>query len=516
LKAADSETIRKVDKKALERYGLTGLQLMENAGRGVAEAVSKELTGPGRTAIFAGKGNNGGDGYVAARHLRNSGRDTIVYSLCRVEELRGDAAINAGIWLKMGGEVREVLSVKDLEGAGSRIRHSAIMIDAIFGTGLSSPVSGVHAATIDLVNSLDTKTIAVDVPSGMNATTGGVLGCAVRADLTATMAMPKLGLLLFPGRTYAGRIEVVDIGVPRELIEDEGIRWNLLTGADIRKILRPRSPESHKSTHGHLLVLAGSPGMTGAAFMTAVSAMRAGAGLATLGVPSSLNCVMEAKTTEVMSLGLPETPEGTLGAISFEEVKKLLSGKTAVVVGPGMRSSDEVRRLIEALIHEVRVPVVIDADGLNSFGLEIAAVKREGLNIVLTPHPGEMARLLGRSAAEVQSDRVGAAEELALKTGGTVVLKGAATVIAGPSGRIHINPTGNPGLATAGTGDVLAGMIGGLLAQGYTPEQAACAAVYVHGLAGDEVKSAQGELGMMAMDLVAGLPRLMNSFVDRV
>lgn len=514
MKAADSDTIRNVDRAALERYGLTGLQLMENAGRGVAEAVLKELPGPGRAAVFAGKGNNGGDGYVAARHLRNSGADAVVFSLCRTDELSGDAATNAGIWRRMGGDVREILSAEDLDKAGTSIRHSAIIVDAIFGTGLSSPVSGVHAATIDFINSLGRKTIAVDMPSGINATTGNVLGCAVKADLTATMAMHKLGLLLYPGRTYAGRVEVIDIGVPRELLYDEGIRWNLLTGSDVRKTLRPRRPESHKSTHGHLLVLAGSPGMTGAAYMSALSAMRAGAGLATLGVPERLNGIMEAKTTEVMSLGLPETQEGTLGAVSFEAVKKLLPGKTAVVVGPGMGSSDEVKRLIEMLLGEVRVPLVIDADGLNSFGSGISAVRREGLDIVLTPHPGEMARLLGRSAAEVQSDRIGAAGELARSTGGTVVLKGAGTVIAAPSGEIFINPTGNPGLATAGTGDVLAGMLGGLLAQGYPPVQAACAATYIHGLAGDEVKRAQGELGMLAMDIVSEIPRLMNSFID--
>ncbi|MBE7415532.1 MAG: NAD(P)H-hydrate dehydratase [Deltaproteobacteria bacterium] len=513
MKAADSETIRKVDKAALERYGLTGLQLMENAGRGVAEIALKEAA-PGRVAIFAGRGNNGGDGYVAARHLRNSGRDAVVYSLCRIEELSGDAATNAWVWRKMGGEVREVLSSADLDSAASSIRHSAIIVDAIFGTGLKTEVSGIHASAIESINSLGKKTIAVDVPSGIDATTGNVLGSAVRADITATMAMPKLGLLLYPGRTYAGRVEVIDIGVPHELLEDGGIRWNVLTGADIRKTLRPRRPESHKSTHGHLLVLAGSPGMTGAAYMAAVSAMRAGAGLATVGVPERLNDIIEAKTTEVMSLGLPETREGTLGGVSFEAIKKLLPGKTAVVVGPGMRSSDEARRLIEMLLHEVRVPVVIDADGLNSFGPGIAAVKREGLDIVLTPHPGEMARLLGRSAAEVQSDRIGAAEELTRLTGATVVLKGAGTLIAVPSGEIFINPTGNPGLATAGTGDVLAGMLGGLLAQGYSPVQAACTASYIHGLAGDEVKRAQGELGMMAMDLVPEIPRLMNSFID--
>lgn len=516
MKAADAETIRSIDRAAVERYGITGLELMENAGKGVADIVKREASSSnGRIAIVAGKGNNGGDGYVAARHLHNYGFKVTVFSLCRTDELKGDAAANAASWIKMGGEAREVLSSADLRATESLLRHSSVIIDAIFGTGLEKIVSGVHAEAIDLVNSLDKKVISIDIPSGVHATTGAVLGRAIKAHITATMAMPKLGLVLFPGRSFAGAFEVVDIGVPREMVEDEAIRWNIITEGDLRKSLKPRKPESHKSTHGHLLVLAGSPGMTGAAYMAAVSAMRAGAGLATLGVPESLNAIMEVKTTEVMSIGLPETPERTLGTVSFDAIKAMLPGKTAVIIGPGVGSSVEMMRLIEMLVREVSVPLVIDADGLNSIAPKAAMLKEAKAEVVLTPHPGEMARLLDVGAKDVQSDRMGSALRLVEMTGATVVLKGAGTIIAAPSGRVYINTTGNPGLATAGTGDVLAGMLAGFLAQGYSPEEAASAAVYIHGLAGDEVKKTQGELGMMAMDLVPLIPRLLNSLVSR-
>jgi len=515
MKAADADTIRSIDRIAIEKYGITGLELMENAGRGVADVVKSAMPSPGgRIAIMAGKGNNGGDGYVAARHLHNSGFKVTVFSLGRTGEIKGDAALNAASWLKMGGEVRELLSSADLKAAESSLRHSSIVVDAIFGTGLEKDITGIHAETVDLVNSVDKKIISVDIPSGIHATTGAVLGRAVKAHITATMAMPKLGLFLFPGRSFSGIVEVVDIGVPKEMVEDEAIRWNIITEGDLRKSLKPRKPESHKSTHGHLLVLAGSPGMTGAAYMASASAMRAGAGLATLGVPGSLNDIMEVKTTEVMSIGLPETPDKMLGAVSFDAIKAMLPGKTAVVIGPGVGNTPEMMRLIEMLVQEIKVPLVIDADGLNSIAPQISMLKKAKTEIVLTPHPGEMARLLNASTEDIQSDRMGSALRLVEMTGATVVLKGAGTIIASPTGRIYINTTGNPGLATAGTGDVLAGMLGGFLAQGYGPEEAASAAVYIHGLAGDEVKRTQGELGMMAMDLVPLIPRLLNSLVS--
>lgn len=518
MKVADANTVRGIDEKALKQYGISSIQLMENAGRGVAGIVKAELAlccckGP-VAAIFAGKGNNGGDGYVAARHLVNSGIETVVYSLAKTGELKGDAGANAASWIKMGGEVRDILSIEDLESCENSIKRSSVIVDAIFGTGLSSKVEGIHAWVIEFINSLNKRVVSIDIPSGIDASKGLVLGHAVKASVTATMAMPKLGLVLFPGSTYSGAVEIVDIGVPRALLEEGLIKWNLLTEGDVRRVLKPRKIGSHKSAHGHLLVLAGSPGLTGAAYMAGVAAMRSGTGLATLGVPESLNAIMEVKTTEVMSIGLPETKDRTLGECSFKRIKELSKGKTALVIGPGVGSSEEIMRLIELIVNEIDMPLLIDADGLNSIAPRLSVLKAAKAGVVLTPHPGEMARLLKVTAAQIQNDRIGSAQRLTEKTGATVVLKGALTIISSPDGQIYINPTGNPGLATAGTGDVLAGMLGGLLAQGYGPVEAAYVAAYVHGMAGDELRDLNGEAGMMATDLLPVIPRLINSFIS--
>lgn len=512
MKIADSATSRTIDRIAAERYGISGLELMEKAGRGVAEAALREMgEGPARVVVFTGKGNNGGDGFVAARYLRSAGVAVRVVSLCRLDELSGDAAGNAARWAKEGGGTDEVVTAGALAAAAAEVEKADMVIDAVFGTGLAAAVSGHHAEAIKLINRLSKKTLSVDIPSGIDATTGAVLGEAVNADLTATMAMPKLGLMLFPGRAHAGRVEVVDIGVPREATEDPSIKWNLLGAEDMRRALKPRKADSHKGSFGHLFVLAGSPGMTGAAFMAGTSAMRAGAGLVTVGVPESLHDIMEMKTTEVMTVGLPETADRTFSRAAFDKIKGLLANKTALLMGPGAACSNELADLIGLILRETEVPLVIDADGLNSFAPRIASLKEAKAEVVLTPHPGEASRLLGVPVAEIQADRVGAAERLVGETGATVVLKGASTVIAHPSGQVFLNPTGNPGLATAGTGDILAGMLGAFLAQGCGALDAACAAAYIHGLAADEVKKDMGEAGMMATDLLARIPRLVNS-----
>lgn len=517
MKILDAETMREIDRAAMDEYGVNGLQLMENAGRGVADAVKRELAaraagGERRVVIATGKGNNGGDGYVAARHLKNSGCGVTVFSLAPVEDLKGDAALNARAWLRMGGEVGNILSEGDVEGCASSFRHACVIVDAMFGIGLASPVKGAGAKVIELINGLDKKVVAIDVPSGIDAATGAVLGCAVRAGVTATMALPKIGLYTYPGREYAGRVEIVDIGLPAQLLTDGRIRWNLLTREDVRGLLRPRARDTHKSACGHLLVVAGSPGKTGAAYMTAMGAMRTGAGLATIALPRGLNAAMEAKTIEVMTEPLPETADGALDEASFEAIQRIAKGKT-VAVGPGLGNTEGVYRLMERMAKEMEEPLVIDADGLNAFVGRLELLRGSKSPRVLTPHPGEAARLLGARPSEIQGDRIGAARALAAMSGAVVALKGASTVIADPEGDIYINPTGNPGLSTAGTGDVLAGMIGGLMAQGRPPVEAACVATYAHGLAADKIKEGRGEAGMMATDLLPVIPEVLNGLI---
>ncbi len=517
MKVCNAKYSSAIDGAALRVYGMRGLQLMENAGSGLAEAVKKELSGlRGRVAVIAGKGNNGGDGYVAARHLKNSGIHVEVFSLARLEELKGDALVNAGAWQKMGGELFYIRTSAQLKKHALALRHASIIVDAIFGTGLSSPVRGTERGVIELINKLGKRVVAVDIPSGVDAATGKVLGCAVKADVTATMALIKLGLLLYPGRSLAGRVEVVDIGVPRALLEDESIRWNVTEDGDLRRIFSPREADSHKGTYGHLLVVAGSKGKTGAAYMAAMGAMRVGAGLATIGLPESLNPAMEAKTTEVMTAPLPETVDGTLGPSSLDAIRALANGSTALCIGPGLGNSPDIFSLMKKIIREMKLPAVIDADGLNVFKGNAALLKEARAELVITPHPAEAARLLGVSTSDIQADRIGAAEKLAEKSGAVVVLKGASTVIASPNGQVYVNLTGNAALSTAGTGDVLSGMIGGLLASGHAPQDCAVAAAYIHGLAADEIKKTGLEAGMIATDLLPLIPGILNSFAARL
>lgn len=518
MKAATSDHIRAIDAKAVKGYGMRSITLMENAGRGCADIVMREMPCHGqRVAVVAGKGNNGGDGFVIARHLKNSGVDVTVLLLASESELKGDCLVNALTWRKMLGLTATVLTARELRDNAPALKHADVIVDAIFGTGLSQPVEGIHAEVIGFINSLGKKTVSVDLPSGIDATTGAVLGVAIKADMTATMAMPKTGLYIYPGRGHCGRIEVVDIGVPGALLEDEKNRCHVTTGDDLKRVLKPRASDTHKGTYGHVLVLSGSPGKTGAAYMSAMGAMRVGSGLTTIGLPKSLHAVMEAKTYEVMTAPVPDTAQGTLGSVSCAEAGKLIEGKSAVVMGPGMGVSDDLAAFIEKAVKEARgIPVVIDADGLNSIAGRLDFLKKHSGGVVLTPHPKEAARLLGVDTATVQSDRMAAAKKISERSGSVVVLKGAGTVIAGPLGDIYINPTGNSGLATAGTGDVLSGMIAGLAAQGHTALDAAVCAVYIHGACADEIKKVNGgEAGMIATDLLAVIPRLLNSFIER-
>lgn len=517
MKLVSAKEMRSLDRRAVRECGIKGLVLMENAGKGVADVVKRQCARAKgrRVSIVAGKGNNGGDGFVCARHLKKSRFNVTVFSLAMLDDIKGDAGVNARAWQKMGGPVETVLRPADLKKHASTFIHSTVIVDGLLGTGLTSNVRGVYGAAIKFINNLGRPVVAIDVPSGIDASTGKVLGSAVRATVTATMALPKIGLYVYPGRDFSGSVEVVDIGMPGELIEKAPLKWNLMDDDCVKRLLVPRKRDTHKGTYGHLLVLAGSPGKTGAAYMTAMGAMRAGAGLVTLGVPESVHQLMEAKTVEVMTYPLAETDDKGLGECSWKETKALMKGKAAVIVGPGLGRSVHLIGFVEKLVKESKVPVVIDADGLNALEGKTSVLKKAGCECILTPHPGEMARLLGIGAKHVQADRVGSAKTLSKKTGCTVVLKGAGTIIATPptpKGSGFVNPTGNPGMATAGTGDVLTGMIGGLIAQGLAPVDASAAAVYIHGLAGDAVAAERGEIGMIATDLLEKVPGLINSF----
>lgn len=512
-KVVDPETMRLMDRRAIEDYGVPGVVLMENAGRGVVECVVgryPEIKG-GRVSILCGKGNNGGDGLVAARHLRNKGMEVDLYLLSKEEDVKGDALVNLRIWKAMGGKVETILSEEDLERVVSPLRHSRLIIDALLGTGLDSEPVGIYGRVIDLINSLSIPVVSIDIPSGLHGRHGRPLGRAVMADMTVTMGLPKLGCLIYPGVTYVGELRVVDIGMPQRVYEEVDSPYYLIDMEMVKEMVRKRRGDAHKGEAGHLLVIAGSIGKTGAAAMASMGALRVGAGLVTLGVPESLNPILEEKVTEVMTHPLPETEEATISLEAIEEIRSLMRTRKAVAIGPGLTTHPEVRSLMVDLIRESVLPLVIDADGINSLAGEVAILKETKAPCILTPHPGEMARLIGMRPEDVQARRVEIARGFALEYGAYLVLKGARTLVADPQGRVYINPTGNPGMATGGVGDVLTGMIGGLLVQGYTPIQASIMGVYLHGMAGDMVAKERGEIGMVATDLLEYLPKVMRA-----
>jgi len=516
MKLVTAVEMRELDRRTIEEVGVPSLVLMENAGRGTYHILRREfpdLLGP--VAVLAGRGHNGGDGLVVARYLANDGIPVTVFLFAARAEVRGDALVNLQIVERLGLEVVEVLEEEHLNPVVHRLSRAALMVDALLGTGLNSPVQGLLALLIDKVNNLRTPVLAVDIPSGLSADTGEPLGVAVAATVTVTYGFPKLGQLLPRARDYVGRLWQVDIGIPPALAL--GVKTELAEAQEMRRLLPPRLFASHKGTFGHLVVVAASEGKTGAAAMAMATeaGLRAGAGLVTAAVPASLNDILEVKLTEPMTLPLPEGA-GTraLGEAALAPLRDFLADKTAVALGPGLGAHPETQALVQALVRDCPLPMVIDADGVNALAGRLKILKDAAGPRILTPHPGEMARLLGLSSREVQSRRLDLAREVARDHRVWLALKGAQTVVAGPEGQVSLNPTGNPVLASGGTGDVLTGLIGGFLAQRLSPWDAARLGVYLHGLAADYLADAVGPRGHLAGDLLAVLPELLAEFAQ--
>lgn len=513
MKLPTSEEMQELDRKAIEIYGIPGIVLMENAGRGASEVIFNTYPDLARwkVAIIAGKGNNGGDGFVIARYLTNRGIDVRVFLLTDPKSLRGDAETNYQIFLKMKGEVLPIPSSKEFQKVKKDLEKFHLLIDGIFGTGLDAEVRGYYREVIDHLNQLHKPIVAVDIPSGLHANTGKPLGTAIRASLTVTFGLPKVGQLISPGMDYVGALKVVDIGFPKRLIEEEKIQTHLLEQEEIRKGLSlPRKPETHKGDYGHLLVIAGSVGKTGAAAMVCEAALRTGAGLVTLAIPKSLNAIMEVKLTEAMTEPLPETPKQTLGLRAFHSILHLCEDKKAVVIGPGIGTYKETQLLILKLIRTLNLPIVLDADGLTALATQMKLFPTANRSLILTPHPGEMARLLQTSVKEVQEHRIDVSRRFSQTHQVHLVLKGNRTLIATPKGEIFVNPTGNPGMASGGTGDVLTGMIGGLICQGFGILPSLQTAVFLHGWAGDEAVQECGEKSLVATDLIKKIPAILR------
>ena len=497
-----------MDRRTIEAFGLPGRLLMENAGRGATQILLQTFTGltEKKVAVIAGRGNNGGDGFVIARCLFQKGVPVRVYLLAESKTVKGDAAANLKLLRLLGIPVDEIPDGNAFKRYKTAMRHQDIWVDAILGTGLKSDVDGYFKEIIDFINAQNKPVFSVDIPSGLDSDTGHSRGACIRAHATTTFGFAKIGHIVLPGAIYTGRLEIVDIGIPDHIAEEVGPSQYLLTTEMIQGRLAPRSPDAHKGTTGHLLVVAGSPGKTGAAAMTAMAAMRAGAGLVTLGVPASLNPVLETQVLEAMTVALPETVDGMFAESAFDNIQDLISGKQCLVFGPGVGISPEIETLLRRTLPVLSAPVVIDADGLNNLAADVNMLKTANAPIILTPHPGEMARLMGASVPQVQADRLTCAREFARKYNLHVVLKGARTVIAHPDGKVYVNPTGNAGMASGGMGDVLTGVIGGLLAQGYAPEAATHMGVFLHGAAADLLAEQIGPVGFLANDVMNAIP----------
>ncbi|MDY6856645.1 MAG: NAD(P)H-hydrate dehydratase [Thermodesulfobacteriota bacterium] len=516
MKVVTADIMQKLDRMAIDNCGIPGIVLMENAGRGakrIVECHYPDLFNR-KVAVFSGRGNNGGDGYVIARHLSNSGIDVKVFLLTVGDNLRGDAKINFDIIRRMGVDIFELKDESHIGFIRDQLKSFDLIIDAIFGTGLNSDVRGIFREIIEFINKTGIQTVSIDIPSGLCADTGMVLGSCIQADLTITFAYPKLGLLIHQGPENVGKLETIDISIPGYLIEDENIQDHLIVGNELRSLIQPRQPDSHKGDFGHLLVLAGSMGKTGAAVLTSLGAMRAGVGLVTLGIPESLNHIMESKLTEVMTEPLIEYAPGFLGIKAFEKIMELTKDKNALALGPGLSTKEETAGLIASIIKETTIPIVIDADGINALAKNKDSIKEAKAPVVLTPHPGEMARLTGNTVAEIQNNRIEVSRSFAKEYVAYIVLKGFRTVITDPNGDVYINPTGNPGMATAGMGDVLTGMISSFIAQGLDITDAAKLAVFSHGLAGDTIVYERGEVGLLASDVIEKVPSVLFELRD--
>jgi len=514
MKVATAEEMQELDRKAIETYRIPGIVLMENAGRGAADVISNFFPEihKKKIAIIAGKGNNGGDGFVIARYLLNQGIYVRVYLLTDPKGLRGDAETNFSIFHRMKGEVISVPSSKDYIKVKRDLEKFDILVDGIFGTGLDAEVRGYYREVIDHLNTLQRPIVAIDIPSGLDANTGKPLGTAIRASLTITFGLPKIGLLIPPGLDYVGeKVKVIDIGIPKRLVEEEKIPTYLLEKEEIQKCLSiPRNPDTHKGDYGHLLVIAGSVGKTGAAVMACQAALRMGAGLVTLAIPKSLNAILEMKLTEVMTEPLPETPKQTLSLRAFSTIVRLCENKRAVIIGPGLGTLKETQSLILKLVRTLDLPIVLDADGLTALATQPKTLPIKNRSLMLTPHPGEMARLIRSQVKQVLEDRVGLSRNFSQSQHVHLILKGHPTLITTPKGEVYINPTGNPGMASGGTGDVLTGMIGGLVCQGFDILSSLQIAVYLHGMAGDEGAQEMGEKSLIATDIIEKIPTLLK------
>jgi hydroxyethylthiazole kinase-like uncharacterized protein yjeF len=503
MKIVSAEEMRVIDRATSERFGVPSIALMENAGADVANFVLSRYPMAGSIVVFCGKGNNGGDGFVAARRLHEHGKEVQVILLADPADLRGDAAVMFG---KLPGAAIALHSSEELKSERVRpLLEADLYLDAVLGTGFKPPVSGLYAEAIAGMNASQVPVVAVDIPSGADADAmGPQAGTIARADAVVTFTAPR------PAHVFslltAGATVVADIGSPEKAIVS-ALHLNVITAHDVAPLIGPRPAESNKGNYGHVLVVGGSLGKAGAAAMAGMAALRSGAGLSTVATARSVLGTVAGFHPELMTEPLPEMDAGTVSTGALNRIEELAKGKSVLAIGPGISRDPQTAALVRTLVAKLQLPIVLDADGLNAFEGRTDELNGKGRTLVITPHPGEMARLVGCSIAEVQKDRLGTARKFAREHEVIVVLKGYRTLVVQPGGEAWVNTTGNPGMATGGTGDILTGMVAGMLAQHRKDALGAVlAAVHLHGLAGDVMCESVGEHSLVATDLLTGLP----------
>jgi len=511
MKSVTCDQIRALDRRTMEAAGIPGEVLMDRAGKGIAETILDGIqyacTPYRRAILLAGRGNNGGDAFVAARYLQDAGLAVEVWLIAESDDLRGDARIHFDKMRAANVPLREMPAEKDLCELSQNGIRDAIIVDGLLGTGISGEVRGPIAEAIRFVNELSSlnTVVAIDIPSGLNGDTGDPAGEAVRADVTVTMALPKRGMLLPHAMDYVGCLHVVDIGIPDAYIAEIDSEPAYIAACDVEKIVSRRKRNTHKGSYGSVLIVAGGRGFAGAAGMAGCAAVRSGAGRVTILTPASIAATVAKMTPECMVYPAVETEGGGLSSDCLDEWGDTLDHFNAVLVGPGITQSEPSWKVVEWVLARARIPVVLDADALNVSADKSNKVRAASCPVILTPHPGEMARLLACTAADIQADRWAAARKATSEFGATIVLKGAGTVIVKEDAPLCVNMTGNPGMATGGTGDVLAGLLAGLLAQGIDDYDASRVAVYLHGRAGDIAALRYSQAGLAAGDVIAAL-----------
>jgi NAD(P)H-hydrate epimerase len=489
MKIVSAEQMRNIDRRATERFGIPSIVLMENAALAVVDALFEHYPDCERAAIFCGIGQNGGDGLAIARHLENRGVVPIVVIVGDRSRFKGDALTNLIICERLSIPIYDIRDSEHVEDALAHAADGDVVVDAIFGTGLNRAPAGLHADVIRAIAELRLPVIAVDVPSGANASSAEPFDPILQAEVTVTFAAPKLCHIFEPSSTYCGEVVVADIAIPDIAIGEELVTLSLITPRDLHPLFPPRLSATHKGTYGHVGIIAGSPGRSGAALMVARGAHRTGAGLVSVMTDRDTALLIHSGSAESMTY-------------SGDDLATFLDNKSAAVVGPGLADDERAYARTRDVVGAIDVPLVVDASGLNAFAGQPGAINPDHQPRIITPHAGELARLLGTTV----TDRMEAVREAARVCNCVVLLKGHQTLVADPSGQISVNPTGNPGMASGGMGDVLAGIAGALLARNMDPFDAACAAAYIHGLAGDMLKDEHGDTGMTAMDLADRIP----------